>query len=245
MVRWTLRRAAGRIAVSRALKDCIVRLGISERDIRVVPNGVDSERFRPIDRGEARRKLGLQEEGPLILCVGSLNAAKRHSLLVQALTETVKNYPNLKAYFVGEGPLRSELQALIADQGMNDHIFLKGERPNEELYLWFSAADVSCLVSSREGWPNVLMESISCGTPVVATRVGGIPEIVTSAELGIVVEEDPTSVAEGIHTALARSWDRRALVRYAVSHTWQAVAEEVVAYLKCCTRPRDYRANAS
>jgi teichuronic acid biosynthesis glycosyltransferase TuaC len=244
MLRWTLRRAAGRIAVSSALKDCIVQLGIAERDIRVVPNGVDTDRFRPVNRREARRKLGLPQEGLLILCVGSLTAGKRHSLLIQALTETVKHLSNVKAYLIGEGPLRSKLQTLISDLGMDDRVFLAGEKPNEELYLWFSAADVSCLVSSREGWPNVVMESMACGTPVVATRVGGIPEIVTSPELGILVDEDAQSVADGLCEALERLWDRRALVRYAESRTWQVVAQEVLDYMESCVRTAGYPPNA-
>jgi teichuronic acid biosynthesis glycosyltransferase TuaC len=232
MIRWTLRHATGLIAVSDALKHRMVLLGISADKIRVIPNGVDVQRFFPVDRLDARRRLGLQADNPIIVSVGSLTPAKRHDMLIRALSEVAKQIPEIRAYIVGEGSLHSKLQALIDERRMNQQIFLVGGKPNAELHLWFSAADASCLASSREGWPNVVMESIACGTPVVATRVGGIPEILVSLELGLLVDEDAHSLAAGICAALKRPWDRQGLVRSAESRTWEAVAEEVVEYFQ-------------
>lgn len=232
MVRWALRHATGLIAVSGALRTSIAQLGIPEGNVRIIPNGVDTERFRPVAREEARRTLNLPEHAPVVVSVGSLNAAKRHSLLIQSLVEVAEKYPDLRAYIVGEGPLRSELLTLIEAAGMKDHVVLVGGKPNRELYLWFSAADVSCLASSREGWPNVIMESIACGTPVVATKVGGVPEILDSSELGVLVDGEESAIAAGICAALERTWNRQSLVRIAESRTWKAVAEEVVAYFR-------------
>ncbi len=232
MIRWTLRHASGLIAVSNSLKDRMTLLGSPPDNIRVIPNGVDLERFFPVDRQEARRRLSLELDNPTIVCVASLNPVKRHDMLIQALSEVTKRIPTLRAYIVGEGPLHASLQALIDEHGMHHNVFLVGGKPNGELYLWFSAADVSCLASSREGWPNVVVESIACGTPVVATRVGGIPEILVSPELGTLVDEDARSLADGIHAALKRTWDRQALVRSAESRTWKVVAEEVTEYFR-------------
>ncbi len=108
---------------------------------------------------------------------------------------------------------------------------LVGAKPNQELALWYSAADASCLVCSREGWPNVLMESIACGTPVVATRVGGVPEIILSPELGLLAEQNSDSVAAALESALAKAWDRTALALHGRSRGWNEVASEVEQYL--------------
>lgn len=232
MIRWVFRHAAGLIAVSQALRDRMVELGASPEKIAVIPNGVDAKRFRAIGRQEARKQLGLDERAPIVISVASLTPGKRHELLIRALTETVKNRADLKAYFIGEGPLHSELAAQIQKAGLASNVFLAGGKPNEELWLWFNAADVTCLVSSREGWPNVLMESIACGTPIVATAVGGVPEIVTSEKIGILVEGKSNSIASGIDAALSRVWDRSLLVEYAEKHTWDSVARNVITEFK-------------
>jgi teichuronic acid biosynthesis glycosyltransferase TuaC len=231
LIRWTLQQSRGLIAVSSALKDRMVRLGAPAEKIRVIPNGIDVQRFGPVDRREARRSLGIPITGTVIVSVGSLVPAKRHELLIEAIVQLSSQIPDLRAYIVGDGSLRSELEALRRRTHGEERVFLVGEKPNIELSRWFSAADVSCLLSAREGWPNVVMESLACGTPVIATRVGGIPEIIVSSELGILVAEDLGSITEGIASALRRQWDRGALVRYAQSRTWKVVATEVQEYL--------------
>ena len=236
LIRWTLEQAKGLIAVSSALKDRMVRLGAPADKIRVIPNGIDVERFEPIDRCEARRSLGIPITGALIVSVGSLVPAKRHEVLIEAVAQLATQIPDLKAYIIGEGSLRSELEALRRRTHTEERVFLVGQKSNTDLYRWFSAADVSCLLSAREGWPNVVMESLACGTPVIATRVGGIPEIIISSELGILVAEDLRSITDGIASALSRKWDREALVRYARSRTWEVVATEVEEYLSALTK---------
>ncbi len=239
MIRWTLRRARGIIAVSGALKENMTKLDVSPEKISVIGNGVDAERFQPLDRGVARRRLGLPENEQLVVSVGALIASKGHALLIAALAEVAPRYPRLRVYLVGEGPHRAELERLVRQTGMQGRVLLVGSKPNEELGLWFSAADLSCLVSAREGWPNVLLESLACGTPVLATRVGGVPEVITSPQLGVLVEQDARSVAQGLELALNRHWDREALVRYARARTWDVVAEEVERYFASRVSFRD------
>jgi len=120
----------------------------------------------------------------------------------------------------------------VREKQLQNKVFLSGNRPNEELPLWFSAADLSCLMSSREGWPNVISEALACGTPVLATRAGGIPEILTSPELGMFVERNVDSIAAGLEQALARAWNREETARHARSRSWETVAAEVEAFLK-------------
>jgi teichuronic acid biosynthesis glycosyltransferase TuaC len=238
MIRRTLHGAAGIIAVSAALKEAMVTLGVPRERIRVIGNGVDAERFHPVDRGEARRALGLPENGQIIVSVGGLAHHKGFHLLIQAVAALVPRYPNLKAYVVGEGGSRAELEALARRAEVQGSLFLIGSRPNEELRLWYSAADLSCLLSSREGWPNVLLESLACGTPVVATRVGGIPEVLTSPDLGILVEGEVSAIAAALEIALGKPWDREAMVRYARARTWDGVARELEQFLASCIAGR-------
>ncbi|HZR63926.1 MAG TPA: glycosyltransferase family 4 protein [Terriglobales bacterium] len=230
-IRWALAQSAGVIAVSQALKERIVALGIPEHKVRVIGNGVDIDRFHPIDRQEARRQLGLQPEGFVIVAVGSLTEHKGHALLISALAEISSVHTDLRLYILGEGPLQVDLESLITKSGMKNRVFLAGGKRNEELNLWYNAADLSCLPSSREGWPNVLLESLACGTPVVASRVGGVPEVITSCEYGILVEPTVAELRKGIEAAIAHKWNRQTIVNYARSRTWNEVAAEMEAFL--------------
>jgi len=227
MIRWTLSHADRVIAVSAALKDSMVALGASPDKILVIPNGVDAEIFRTLDREDVRRQLGLPLHARLLISVGALIRAKGHLTLVRAFAKLASGYPKSMLYILGEGPLRSELESLIRDLNLQDRVRLPGKRPNEELAQWFNAADVSLLISEREGWPNVITESLACGTPVVATRVGGVPEILHSAELGTVVDQTVDAVADGIEKALAKKWNREAISTQTRARTWNTVAAEL------------------
>ncbi len=238
-IRWTLREAAGAVAVSAALKNSMVALGTPPEKIRVIPNGIDTGRFRPIERRAAREKLGLPAEGPCVVAVGNLLSIKGQELLIAALAKLTPQHPALKLYLVGDGPQRAALEELAKSVGLGERVVLAGARPHDELPLWFNAADLSCLASRREGLPNVVLESLACGTPVVATRVGGTPQVLSSPDLGILVEPDAASIAAAMEAALSRAWDRDLLARHVQSRTWEGVAEEVEQFLtECCMRRR-------
>jgi len=232
MIRWALHHAAGIVAVAASLKNSMVDLGIPAERISVIPNGVDVHRFRPMEQAEARRELSLTRGCRIAVSVGSLTEGKNHKLLTSAFAEIVKIDPGAQLHILGEGPLRGELEQLVHTLSLEKNVFLAGARPNEELRIWFSAADVSCLVSSREGWPNVLMESLACGTPVLATRVGGIPEIVVSPELGVLVEPNQEDIAAGLHLVLSKQWDRAMLREHARTRDWNHVANDFQIFLE-------------
>ncbi len=232
MICWTLTHGAGVIAVSAALKDEMVGLGADRDKIHVVPNGVDAARFQPVPSADARRSLGLPPDGPLIVAVGTLIPSKGHELAIRAVAQIRRRHRRLQLYILGEGQQRTFLEGLVRECGLSDTVHLMGKRPNAELQLWFSAATVSCLISAREGWPNVVIESLACGTPVVATRVGGIPEILHSEEVGLLVDQKIDSVAEGLTHALTKTWDRKAISVRARSRTWDEVAAELEEIFK-------------
>ena len=231
MIRWTLRHTAGNIAVCRALGDEMIALGAAKDHVAVIGNGVDLERFQPVDQSEARKKLGIPLDAQVVVSVGALIPRKGFQFLIPAVARIAERYPALKVYIVGKGD-PTELKELCRTHKVEDRVFLVGSRANEELKFWYSAADLSCLVSSREGWPNVVLESLACGTPVLATGLWGVPEILVSPELGIMVTQEIESIADGLGKSLSRAWDREAILRYARTRTWDVVAQEVDDFLK-------------
>ena len=125
--------------------------------------------------------------------------------------------------------MRATIEATTARLGLQGRVIMAGARKNEELPAWYAAADIMCLASSKEGWANVLLESLACGTPVVATNVWGTPEVINSPELGVLVDRTPESIADGLERALNTSWNKERLVSYAGQHSWLDVATRVEA----------------
>jgi len=236
LIEWTLDHAAGLIAVSASLKNEMLALGANRKKIRVIANGVDINRFQATDRGFARRQLGLSVDAQIVVSVGALLPVKGHDRLIAAIAAMKDQFPRLRAYIVGEGSERARLESQIREAGIAERVFLVGSKPNDELQAWFNAADVSCLASSREGWPNVVSESIACGTAVVATNVGGVQEIISSPELGIVVEPELSAIARGLADALRTHWNRDVMVEHAQQRTWETVAHEVQEHLDASAR---------
>jgi glycosyltransferase involved in cell wall biosynthesis len=223
-LRFALKRAR-LIAVSESLKQDA--LGQGAERVRVIENGIDPALFRAIDRIEARRSLGLPEDGPLLVSVGTLAPRKGFHLVMEAMAAL---RPDLRFAIVGgpgaEGAMESELRALAARLGIEDRVVFAGPRGRSELAAWYSAADLFVLASGHEGCPNVVLEALACGTPVVATPVGNIPELLDG--VGIVVEREVPALAAGIEEALAREWDREAIRARIEPRTWAAVGREVM-----------------
>jgi glycosyltransferase involved in cell wall biosynthesis len=228
LLQYTLHKADKVIAVCQALKEGIVWLGIPEEKIVVIPNGVDPAKFYPVQKEEAKKALGLPAKR-VILSVGHLTPNKGFDLLIKAvkILYTELDEKNLYLVIVGEGKYRKELERIISLLDLDKQVKLTGDIPHHELYRWYSAADLFCLASGEEGWPNVLLESLSCGTPVVATPVGGIPEIIASDKVGLLTERSEEAIAKTISSALKRPWEPEALVQYTKEHTWSRVADSV------------------
>lgn len=227
MLRYALSHAEHVISVCDALKQEMVALGINDDKISVIPNGVDTKQFYPVDKNEARKKLSLPHNKKIILSVGSLIPRKGFHVILDALPKLVKTHSDIHLYIVGEGAYRSSLEQQLKNLDLKQYVTLVGERPNSELKIWYSAADVFCLASSREGWANVIMESLACGTPVVATNVWGAPEILTSTNIGILSDRIPEALYGALKTALETTWDRKRIRNHVKDRNWFTVAEEV------------------
>lgn len=225
MIKWAANLAQASIGVSSALIDILRGWDVPAERLLVMRNGVDLERFKPVEQLEARRVLAIHGS-PILLSVGHLVENKGHHIAIQALAIILKEFPQAKLVLVGEGPERQRLQLLVERLGVASSVHFAGSQPNSELLHWYSAADVLLLASSREGWPNVLLESMACGTPVIACRVGGIPEIVTDESVGLLADlRNPTEFAGKIKALLGAHPDRIAVRAYAERFSWQATTD--------------------
>lgn len=219
-IRFALSRADRVVAVARALADLAVEAGADPRRVVVLPNGVDIERFRPVDRAEARRRLDLDAERPVLVTVGFLVPRKGHALLFEALARfPAASRPLLLV--VGDGPEEGRLKERARSLGLENDTRFLGPRDPHELPDLYAAADASVLASSREGWPNVVLESLACGTPVVATAVHGTPEILSEPGLGVLVRErSPQALHAALVEALGARFDRARIRRFAEKMSW-------------------------
>lgn len=221
--------ADGLLAVSKALRGVMVRLGMPEDKIKVHYTGVDLERFQPHDRMEARRQVGLGNvAGPVLLCVGNLLTRKGQHLLIQAL----RRMPDAGLALAGGGETLESLQKLAKALNVEDRVAFLGVVPHEELPLLYNVADVMVLPSESEGLANAWIESLACGTPIVITDVGGAREVVTDPRIGRIVARDPGAIVEGIKAVLAEQTDRNAIRNAALAFTWQANCTALHAHLK-------------
>jgi glycosyltransferase involved in cell wall biosynthesis len=231
-------RAAGVTTVSQALKDRLVAYGADPAAIRVIRHGADLDAFRPVpDRAALRARLGLRPpgEGPVLLSVGNLIELKGHHIAIRALADL----PGAVLLIAGHGPERGALERLAHDRGVGDRVRFLELVPHDALPGWYAAADALVLASSREGIPNVVMEAMACGTPVVATAVGGIPEVVPGPPAGrLLAERSPAALAAAVRSLIADPPDRAAVRRHAEAYTW---ARTTAAHLDVLEAARQAR----
>jgi glycosyltransferase involved in cell wall biosynthesis len=228
MLAWALPRATRVVAVSRALADEVTELGVPRDRISIVMNGVDAELFHPRERAAARAELGLPA-GPIALYVGNLKAEKGVLDLAAAWATVARQLPGATLVVVGGGPAAGALEAAVAPLG--DAVRLVGAQPLPRIPTWMAACDLLVLPSHAEGTPNVVLEALASGRRVVATSVGGVPDLITRSELGAlvppsapdalaatIVRELPTPYAPAAVAALGArgGWDASAAALYEV-----------------------------
>lgn len=230
---WALRRADRIIAVSRPLADRALELGAAPDRLTVIGNGVDVSRFQPIDRSEARRRLGLSAEGRLVVSVGHLCRRKGFHRLIDLWPDLRAAAGEVSLVIVGgpgkEGDESGALARMIAERHLADSVRLVGALAPPEVMLWLNAADLFVLASDFEGSPNVVCEAWACGCPVVVTEVGDLRQTVT-ANLGLVSgpADDIAALLRALTDGLRREWDRARIRRIAEARPWSTVADEVM-----------------
>lgn len=244
--RWQILAAARRCAKvmtpSAALRSRLMKAGIPSNSTEVIYNGVDSRRFCRRDRAAARLRLAIEGDAPMLIFVGNLKRSKGCVDLLEAFLAIAAVHPTISLAVVGDGLERVPMRQRAIESGYADRVRFVGKAEHGTLPDWFAAASLLCLPSHGEGVPNVVLEAMACGVPVVATNVGGIPEVVP-AFAGILVEpRDVPALQQAVLTALSGHWDRERISAHAHGFSWDANVEHVVKLLRDLpsekTRPR-------
>jgi len=224
------------VAVSRAVKDdCVRRLRWADTRVSVIHTGIEADRYGPdaSARDRIRSEWGIEPATPLIVTVARLGYEKGLATLVEASAALAKRHPTAVTAIVGDGPMRAELADKIATAGFSGRVRLMGFRADVPDVL--RAADVFCLPSDMEGLPNAILEACAAGLPVVATAVGGVPELVVDGETGLLVAPGrPDALADAIgrlldDAPLARRLADAGRQRVAATFDVDAVAERYQA----------------
>jgi teichuronic acid biosynthesis glycosyltransferase TuaC len=228
MLSWSLPRAAHVVAVSKALASEVIALGVKPDRVSVVMNGVDSTRFYPQDRLAARAALGVSATARLALYVGNLKPEKGVGELARAWPLVTRQLPQAELAVVGGGALHADV---VAHAG--ERVVMVGPQPPDRVAQWLAACDVLVLPSHSEGTPNVVLEALASGRMVVASAVGGIPDLITSAALGTLVPaKNSEALAEALVATLPRSYDPGVVARLGARGGWAASAEALYGVLR-------------
>ncbi len=230
-------QADASITVCEALRAEMIALGAEGAKIYALRNGVDLDAFHPptTDRAALKAALGVPDDAPLVVSVGGLVERKGHHLTIDA----VAAQSNVHLRIAGGGPEEGALNARIEALGAGDRIRLTGPLPHAKLADFYGAADLSVLASSREGWANVLLESMACGTPVVATDVWGTPEVVAAPEAGRLATRDAVSLGTNIAALLDDLPARDATRTYAEGFAWDETVEGVLQVFERAVAKRE------
>lgn len=217
----TAATAYASVGVSMALVEQLIKLGAESSKLRVFRNGVDLSCFHPVDRLETKKLFGWSDQTTLI-SVGNLVENKGHHIAI----DTLRQLPKHRLTIIGAGPEENVLRRQVSHLNLTERVEFVGRIPQPALKDYYGAADILLLPSSREGWPNVLLEAMACGTPAIATRTGGIPEIIKSEQVGLLVDRRST---DDFVTAVKKlekiSPNRKHVRNYAEQFGWQATTQ--------------------
>lgn len=220
MIIWASKIARFNLAVSEPLRQKMLAIGIEPDSTVVSRNGVDLTLFKPLIRDEVRAKW--QVTGKLLISVGNLIELKGHHIILEALA----SLPDFNLFIVGKGDWQTQLLKLADDLQVHDRVRFIGEILQNELAELYTCADALVLASSREGWPNVLLEAMACGTPVIATDAGASREIVQAAEAGVICENRSSeSIVAAVGQLFADYPDRSKTRQYAEKFSWDETTQ--------------------
>ena len=223
-----LQGAAAVISVSSRMAEEALKLGAPQERLHVIANGVDLDQFQPRDKNDCREKLGLPQDRRLLLTVAHLGHRKGHHEAIRALAGLPDDVSLVIVGGSAQGGTPDILRQVARDAGVEKRLILPGLQPYDQIPLYFSAADASVLASYREGCPNAVLESLACGTPVIATDVGAVPDILPIPGVGrIVPAEQVDPLRAAMMDVLEQSWDAETVVRDSGVQSWGQVAEEV------------------
>lgn len=234
LILYTLRNCDFITPVSEYLKNRMIRLGLTPHKMVAIPNGADFDRFRPMDQIPIRQKLNLPLNKKIILFLGTLRKTKGLLYLIPAIEQLMKKRQDFLFVLVGEGYLKQEIERQIRQLGLEPYVYLAGPCLHKTVPEWMNACDIFCLPSLNEGLSSVCIEASACGRPVVATKVGGIPEVVLDGQTGLLVEpRNPGQLVEVIaqlldHPELCQRMGKAGRIRAAENYSWQQNAQRSI-----------------
>jgi teichuronic acid biosynthesis glycosyltransferase TuaC len=229
------------ITVSEAMRQYSIRTYHAKPEtVHTIVNGFNTAIFRPMDQAALRAKLGIAADERPMVSVGRFVEAKGLRELVTAFQALAALDPKASLALVGDGNMKAELEALISAAGLSQRVHLPGGMPPEQVAEWINAADLLTLPSWSEGYPNVVVEAVACGRPVVATDVGGMREILDDSNGLIVPPRDPKALTTALAACLARSWDQ-ATIAARIRRTWDDVAADTLKVCEAVVRARTQR----
>jgi len=224
MIGYATKNADLNLILGKQMRPKLKCLGVPDEKILDVFNGVRKDKFFPVDKNEARKKLKLDFNSPIIIFIGRFSEEKGVKNLIAALGKLSNT--DVKLILIGEGHLRGDLEKQVDALGLKNRVRFTGLIKQDELPLWINASDLLCLPSLREGWPNVIMESLACGTPVVASNVGAIPEIISCDKYGYLAEPNKQEeLAKQLDMALNKKWNKESVSKNPLIKTWDELAQ--------------------
>src|SRR5580700_7085787 len=227
LTRLAMKRATFVVTKSEHLRQRAIQMGVNAPKVRTIRNGCNPSVFHLRDRSAARAQLAIDDKSELVLFVGRLDTAKGIEELLEAFASLARRRPNLRLAFVGDGPGGEHLRSKAKHLALEDRITLNGACSSQEVAHWLAAANVLALPSYNEGYPNVVIEALSCGRPVIATKVGGILELVNEESGILIAPRDSHALAAAIEKAMDRRWDEQSISEQ-FRRGWDEAADELL-----------------
>ena len=210
-------------------------IGISEQKVYIIGNGFDNTKFYQMNQRQIREKLSLPQDKKILLSVGNLVEIKGHKYLVEAVNKVLAKRKDILCIIIGRGIGKEKLQNRIDSLGLNGFIKVINGVSHDEVPFWMNACDLFVLPSLDEGFPTVIPEALACGKPVIASRVGGIPEIINNKDIGeLLQKKNVDGLATVIINALNKEWDHEKIIKYAQGYTWDNIANKIKYVYKEC-----------
>jgi len=231
-IKFALSKAEKIFSVSSYLVSLARSLDIDEEKFVVIPNGVNPNLFKSLNKDWCRKELGIPKSTKVLISVGALVERKGHHRVIEVIPKILQEYSHFRFLIVGGGGVEGNIEAALKQEvkklGLSNIVTFTGEVDQRMVNKLLCASDVFVLATRYEGWANVFFEAMACGLPVVTTDVCGNSEVIKDDRYGVLVPfGDKDKLAQSIIDAFQRDWDRDEIMRYASSRTWSHVAREV------------------
>lgn len=219
------------LTVSEKNNEHLKSMGVDK--VKVFPNGYTKDLFYFKEQNKCRENLDLPLDKKIMITIGNLETYKGYEYLVKALDIVKERKKDFLCIHIGAGSLEGEIKGMVQERKLGKHIKFLGRIPHHDLVDYFGASDFFVSSSLAEGNPTVMFESLGCGKPFIGTKVGGVPEIISSNEYGLLCDsENEKALAENVLKALDRDWDTEKILEYSKQFSWESICENIMRVYK-------------